>query len=51
MRRRGFSTMSCIYTSFFVSAAFHELIVFGVFGIANGIAFMGMFFNAPVMIA
>ena len=50
MRRRGFSAVQCIYISFTVSAVFHELLVFGVFGVVNFISFIVMFVNAPAMI-
>ena len=50
MRRKRFSAMTGLFTTFFVSAIFHEYIVVGVFSVLNFIAFTLMMVNVPCMV-
>lgn len=51
LRRAGFSSSVCLFVTFTISAAFHEYVVAGIFGILNFVAFFLMMVNIPCMIA
>lgn len=49
LRRAGMGSAACLFTTFTVSAIFHEYIVVGIFSVINLVAFILMMINIPCM--
>ncbi len=50
LRRRQVNKVIAIFSTFIISALAHEYVVVGVFRVFNGIAFLIMIVNVPIMI-